>query len=164
MKSYDVTIQMQPLLQYFRLVLFVFQHFTKWNVEICWILTSANFGIERIRWYSRFFLCHHTQKICSFDVAQKRQSSTDIYHDTFTPRDNYADTEGILQLLSVWSNSLSVNIQLRPHLELFPSAICFFFPQNLEISREYHVICNGNSISHLAYKVFWSNPVPEMVT
>ena len=43
-----------------------------------------------------FFLCHHTQKIFSFDVAQKRQSSSYIYHDTFTPRDNYGDTEGIL--------------------------------------------------------------------
>ena len=129
----------------------------------CRNLLNFDVGIERIRWYSRFFfLCFHTQKIFSFDVAQKRQSSTYIYHYTFTPRDDYADTEGILKLSSVWSNSVSVNIQLRPHLELFPSAICFF-SQNLEISREYRVICNGYSISHLAYKVFWSNPVPEMV-
>ena len=104
--------------------------------------------------FAFFFLCFHTQKIFSFDVAQKRQSSTYIYHDTFTPRDNYADTEGILKLLSVWSNSVSVNIQLRPHLELFPSAICFFFAKfgNLQgISRN---VCNGYSISHLPYKVF----------
>ena len=160
MKSYDVNIQMQPLLQYFHLALFVFQHFTKWNVEICWILTSALKGSGDIRVF--FFMFPYSKNIL-LRCWQKRQSSTYIYHDTFTPRDNYADTEGILKRLSVWSNSVSVNIQLRPHLELFPSAICFF-SQNLEISREYRVICNGYSISHLAYKVFWSNPVPEMVT
>jgi len=31
MKSYDVTIQMKPLQQYFHMVLFIFEYFTKLN-------------------------------------------------------------------------------------------------------------------------------------
>ena len=34
MKSYGMTIQMTPLQQYFHMVLFVFQYFTKWNVGL----------------------------------------------------------------------------------------------------------------------------------
>ena len=39
MKSYDVTIQMKPLEQYFHVVLFIFQHVTR-NLEI---LVRSNF-------------------------------------------------------------------------------------------------------------------------
>ena len=35
MKSYVVTIQMKPLQQYCHVVLFIFQNFAKWNLEIC---------------------------------------------------------------------------------------------------------------------------------
>ena len=35
MKSYVVTIQVKPLQQYCHVVLFIFQNFTKWNLEIC---------------------------------------------------------------------------------------------------------------------------------
>ena len=37
----SVTIQMKALCQYFHMVLFVFQHFTKWNLEI---LSKFDFG------------------------------------------------------------------------------------------------------------------------
>ena len=47
MKSYDVTIQMKPLCLYFHVMLFVFQHFTKFGnlVEICLWLHLAVKGL-----------------------------------------------------------------------------------------------------------------------
>ena len=49
-ESYDVTISMKLLWQYFRMVLFVFQHSKKLKfAQFCWILTLATIWSERVK-------------------------------------------------------------------------------------------------------------------
>ena len=43
-----MTIQMKPLQQYFCMVPFVFQYFTKWNLEFLWISVFALWGVKEL--------------------------------------------------------------------------------------------------------------------
>ena len=48
-KSCSVIVQMKPLWQHFHVVLFIFQHFTKWNFGIFWnFFTLCFFGSVRL--------------------------------------------------------------------------------------------------------------------
>ena len=48
-KSYDVTIQMKPLWQYFCMVPFVFQYFAKWNLRFFLNFDIGTLGSQRVK-------------------------------------------------------------------------------------------------------------------
>ena len=49
MKPYGVTIQVRATEQYFHMVLFVFQHFAKWNLNISSHFDIATFRSEKAK-------------------------------------------------------------------------------------------------------------------
>ena len=81
MKTYDVTIQMKPLQQYFHPVLFVFQLFTKWNLEIL-LNFVGNFRNEMANVNQFIFRFLMKLPLCYMNRAnyQSKAASTPQHH------------------------------------------------------------------------------------
>lgn len=103
-KSYDLTIQMNPLKQYFHIVQFFFQCFAKWNLEMLSNFDFATFGSEGLRLWLKFtqfrtmFICLQKRSIlpvnqlklsavCSTAVLKTFYKKTPFYHFLFRTRE-----------------------------------------------------------------------------